>query len=77
MNTYSVVLGPFEIGRVLRKHFVYQMQVGAMNYNVDLKVAENKGFLISSFHFHLSGEENDVNDFVDAVKEWCNNFENR
>jgi hypothetical protein len=62
--------GTFCAGVLVRRHIKHGLKQMAFQYDIDLSLEEDKGWLDSWFTFKAIGSESNVKRFTDATNQW-------
>lgn len=65
----------FTCGALLRRHVVRELRRSAIEYEVQLELHEDKGWLDSFFDGSVSGQEENVDAWVAAAKDYSARLE--
>ena len=64
------VLFEFEVGRMHRDDYVFQLSALALRLHITLDVAENRGWLSSHYVVRASGKRKRLQTFCDSLNAW-------
>ena len=64
-----------ELGALMKRQVLYQMEAGAMRHGVTLAHTNDGGWASANFTFMVSGEKKNVEAYLKAFQDWAKRLE--